>query len=395
MNSFEVVQKAGQILDEECSAPTVLYSWRKHEGPTNDLTVRFVEGLSVVAYASELRTNRSQRPRPVDEDPGKWQFQSVNYDLLCALLSQTPEDLRNTLLFTVLNRLYVRPGCRKSISHYQFPWNGLVSEFPLVAEFCIRNGAKEGFIRVLGELEPIAGHAVLLRHLEEVIALNFTVFTNRDYEALVVAIETLGRTASNKDDARRKSGATGGEEGQLYHEIIEATKGIREECRKARYLYLKGDLLEGFNLEINQDKAAVESYLKSQGFSDALIECLNRADQIYRNASSGFEFKSSMGHLRSFMERLHSEGLTKLRITVSGPASRRWGTGLKLLREKGMLTQAEEHYASALFTLLSDEGVHPVFAEKEYARLARNVVIEYALLFLRKLGKVGPTLAEG
>jgi hypothetical protein len=44
---------------------------------------------------------------------------------------------------------------------------------------------------------------------------------------------------------------------------------------------------------------------------------------------------------------------------------------------------------------LSDEGVHPITAEKEYARLARNVVIEYALLFLRRLEKRGPKLMKG
>jgi hypothetical protein len=45
--------------------------------------------------------------------------------------------------------------------------------------------------------------------------------------------------------------------------------------------------------------------------------------------------------------------------------------------------------------LISDEGVHPVVAEHEYARLFRNVVIEYALLFLRKIEKVGLSRAAG
>ena len=34
-------------------------------------------------------------------------------------------------------------------------------------------------------------------------------------------------------------------------------------------------------------------------------------------------------------------------------------------------------------------------AEREYARLFRNVVIEYALLFLRKLEKLGLTRGTG
>ncbi len=51
--------------------------------------------------------------------------------------------------------------------------------------------------------------------------------------------------------------------------------------------------------------------------------------------------------------------------------------------------QAEEAFAASLYTLMSDEAVHPVVADHEYARLFRNVVIEYALLFLSKLDKLG------
>jgi len=38
---------------------------------------------------------------------------------------------------------------------------------------------------------------------------------------------------------------------------------------------------------------------------------------------------------------------------------------------------------------LSDEGVHPLIAEKEFARLLRNMVIEYGLMFLTMLEKKG------
>jgi hypothetical protein len=55
-----------------------------------------------------------------------------------------------------------------------------------------------------------------------------------------------------------------------------------------------------------------------------------------------------------------------------------------------MFSVAEEQFAVSLFRLISDEGVHPLVAEREYARLARNVVIEYALLFFRKLEKLTP-----
>jgi hypothetical protein len=221
------------------------------------------------------------------------------------------------------------------------------------------------------------------------IALNFTVLAETDYKALTTAMTTLGYITRKQLKVYMAMGEGGRKDAALYREIIEAAAGIEEECRKARYLHLKGALLEGLNLEVNQDKEVVESYLKAQGFSDALTESLNRADRIYQSASSGFDFKSCVGHLRSFMEKLHSEGLTKLQAASAGATIERWGEGLKQLQQRGVLTKAEEAYAAALYTLLSDEGVHPIIAEKEYARLARNVVVEYALLFLRKLEKSG------
>ncbi len=41
---------------------------------------------------------------------------------------------------------------------------------------------------------------------------------------------------------------------------------------------------------------------------------------------------------------------------------------------------------------MSDEGVHPLIAEPEYARLLRNVVIEYGVMFLATLDKKGVIL---
>jgi hypothetical protein len=383
--------KANRILDEERSTPTVKYSLRVKELALNDPTGQLVATMLAITNEPELlRSIQSQRPRPVEENPRKWGFESVNYSLLCAVFSQLPADSRQAFLSAVLNRLLLPPGCAKAKWHITPSWNWFISEFPLVAEFCVRHGAKDAFVRLFFELELFQAHAVLLRHLEDMIALNYAVFGDQDYEVLTAAITALGNTARNRNKAHRDSGATGGEAGQFWVEIMEAADGIKEECRKARYLYLKSALLEGLNLEINQDKAAVESYLKAQGFSDGLIGCLNRADQIYQSASSGFEFKSVMGHLRSFMERLQSEGLTKLSPAMPSLQNQKWGDSLKRLRQEGVVSKPEEVYASALYTLLSDEGVHPIIAEKEYARLARNVVIEYALLFLRRLEKLRP-----
>jgi hypothetical protein len=380
----EALHKANQILVEERSSPTVQYSLRLKDGKPTDSLGQFADAVAILREPELLKFVRSHRPRDIVENPNRWAFQSVNYNLLCALLSQLPGDSRAAFLAAVLGRLATPPGCAKAKKDVQPSWNGLVSEFPLVAEFCVRNGATDLFLRSLGEAKLILGHAVLLRHIEDMIALNFTVLTERDYGSLDTAMTTLRYTAVKALIASEKD-PPGSETRTLCGELIRASEGISEECRKAQYLYLKGALLEGLNLEVNQDKVSVESYLKAQGFSDVLIECLNRADRLYHGASSGFDFKSAMGHLRSFMEKLHSEGLTRFNVPAASSDAIRWGDGLERLQQQGLLTKAEKGYAAALFTLLSDEGVHPIMAEKEYARLARNVVIEYALLFLRKL----------
>jgi hypothetical protein len=179
---------------------------------------------------------------------------------------------------------------------------------------------------------------------------------------------------------------------EIFKELVSSAGAIEEQCHEARYLYLKGYLLEGLNLEVNQDKEIVQSYLERFGFSKTLIETLGVVEQLYRAPGTTFETKSCIGHLRSFLENLQREAIPNLAVKYGGSAPSRWGDGLAFLREKGFLTKAEEGFASGLYTLMSDEAVHPLIADREYARLARNMVIEYGLLFLRKLEKVGVRL---
>ena len=59
------------------------------------------------------------------------------------------------------------------------------------------------------------------------------------------------------------------------------------------------------------------------------------------------------------------------------------------LRDKTLLTKPQEKFIAGLYTLLSDEAVHPLIAKKEAARLSRNMVVEYGLLLLTQLEKAG------
>jgi hypothetical protein len=96
-----------------------------------------------------------------------------------------------------------------------------------------------------------------------------------------------------------------------------------------------------------------------------------------------------MGHLRSFLENLHLQACGLAHKKFGGDQPNKWGEALKYLRDQNVLAAEEEQFAAKFYTLMSDTGVHPLVAEPEYARLMRNMSIEYGLLLLTKLDKLG------
>lgn len=143
------------------------------------------------------------------------------------------------------------------------------------------------------------------------------------------------------------------------------------------------------NLEVNQDKSRVRTFLEKLGFAQLLIESLEEAERLYRTAATPFELKSGMGHLRSFLEQLHLQACALAHKKLGGCLPSTWGEALKYLRDQNILTVKEEQFASQFYALMSDTSVHPLVAEREYARLMRNMSIEYGLLLLTKLDKLG------
>jgi len=381
---YEATRKVGQILDEERVQPTVRYAWL--------LPRKLGSGwqtLAQMASPQALAQQRQFRPRVVHEDTQPFQFMSVNYDLLSALAGQVAD--RHSIVPAILGRI-ADPRAFRYEKYPKFPtWGSVVSELPLVLEFLVRTGNKPALFDALVRCTLRPGVLLLLMQLEEMIALNFNVFSEEELEQLPRCLNSIkeqcARLATTHGAPLNVPGTQ-----DTYTHFAEMTgrvcKGIEETCRKARYFHLKGALLEGINLETNQDKQAVESSLQKWGFPRALGESLNHAEQLYRSVSP-FELKSSMSHLRSFIEALHEGCAARLATKRGGSAPKRWGDCISFLQGNDLLSKPEENFVTALYTLISDEAVHPLVAEREYARLARNMVIEWGLLMLRKLEKSG------
>jgi hypothetical protein len=153
---------------------------------------------------------------------------------------------------------------------------------------------------------------------------------------------------------------------RFWRELDQVCKSVKQECRKAQYLYLKGELLQGANFEVNQDKNTVIGYLQSLAFSPTLVASLEKAEELYRSAASTFDLKSSMGHLRSFLENLHIDAAKLLhsKVSTTAPLPPKWGEAILFLKQQSVLTQKEEEMIGAFYTVVSDKAIHPLVAER-------------------------------
>jgi len=382
---LEAIEKLDQILDEERANPTVDYraGAEAAKSPVG-------EALSFIGLTNE----RNTRPRRVHENPGRYVFDSVNYQLLSALFSQVDSNTSYSLLGRMLSRILDGSSFLRT-TNCAFPtWNLLVSELPLIAEFCVRRGEKQSLLRTVGESHPTPGLLLLLMQLEEMISLNFNLFTDEEFKQLPVTFSNIQRAIgemSGKHQPLRPPWTRQGniDLAQFAFAMEQLCEGIIKQCQKARYLYLKGSLLTGVNLEINQDKTSVEGYLQKLGFDPALVGSLNHAEQLYRS-NSQFDLKSCLDHLRSFLEALGLQSAQRIYAKKGGSAKpAKWGEVPSYLRQVNLFSEKEENFVRTLYTLISDKGVHSLIGEKEYARLLRNVVIEVGLLILTKTAKLG------
>lgn len=381
MDLRDAIQKAGQILDQERVSPTVSY-----ELATNDPTLT---ALSLLVGPS---TERGRRFRAVHEHPERFQFKSLNFDLLSALLDQVPAQDRQGWIALLRSRISNPRSYRHTSSQVlgAGAWQHCASELPLVAEFLVRRGDKKLFIAAVGEAAPSPGLTLLLIQIEEMIALNFPLFTDEEYTQLPIAIASVRRTIAELEK-RPKPGSTI-ESNVIYHirhEVPGFCDSVLEGCRRARYLYVKGSLLPGMNLEVNQDKTTVRTFLEKLGFTQLLIQSLDEVERLYRTAATPFDLKNSMGHLRSFLEQLHLQACALAHRKFGGTQPSKWGETHQYLRDHDVLTTKEQQFVIQFYALMSDTSVHPLVAEREYARLMRNMSIEYGLLLLTKLDKLG------
>jgi hypothetical protein len=400
MHLSEALEKAARILEEEQVQPTLGYRYVSKAWPSNHM---YQEGMALaLAALYGLASERQQRPRTVYEDPKLYLFESTNFNLLVKIFSQVAEEDRTAFVSALLN--YVR---RPIVAHFHkhgsyFPsFRGRTSALALLAEFCVRTGHLKELLAATSEPKmPTDSLSIMLREIEEMVALNFNLLSDSELASTPPSLAHLREIAERQTYSARGPVRGPMKENPHYRqgfseagkEIVAAIDAITEECRKARYWYLKGALQELPNLEIESDMLKVESFLVKLGFRADMVKALNAAESDYKSAASAFELKNCLGHLRSFLEHLHRESAKSIAAAAGQTVLDRWGDATLYLRQQGYFTKQHETFVASLYTLLSDESVHPLTADREYARLLRNVVIEYGVMFLTVLDKRGVTI---
>ena len=271
-----------------------------------------------------------------------------------------------------------------------------MSELPLVGEFSVRMGYTQELLEAVRNVgKPTIGLITLLLELEEMIALNFTLFSEQELRAMFDGMKPLldmcKRVRTARPALQRAVDVQQLHERAAWaHHIDESVRGIGEECRKAKYFYLKDALLQQTpNLEIDSDKAKVMGFLDSLGFEPLLTASLQKAEDLYRAPVDAFDLKGCLGHIRSFYEHVNCDAGQAVARSLGTSVVDEWDPALTFLKNQSIITPQQEKFARGLYTLLSDEGVHPLIAEREFARLLRNMVIEYELMFLTMLEKKG------
>jgi hypothetical protein len=391
MELKEALEHAHVIIVEEEKRPTLHYESALKSWPER------------VKAQNTLPAMRKRRPREVLEDPTLWEIKGRNYDAILELFRQLSNENRGMFLGGLLNKTRVR-SLKLFENQHAFPsWNGHTSALPVVVEICIRNGYLDLLLKVLSHVEmPNAALAVMMVQLEETISLNFDVFSQAELKAMPAALKHLWEIAYRQTYMAKRDPKTNTKiqnehfkQGFMVEgtDVANAVQMFLRECEQADSWYVLGKLQRTPNLEIESDRTKVVSFLEALGFEDPLKSLLERAEALYLAPSDQFDLKNCLSLIRTFYEHMHLDAGKALAASLGTAVVPEWDPVITFLQNKMFLTQQQAKFARGLHTLLSDEGVHALIAETEFARLLRNMVIEYGVMFLTIMEKKGIKVA--
>jgi hypothetical protein len=178
MDSQQAIELAHKILLEERTSPTVRYMLRA--------PVAFAGAPAAVALSE-----RGQHPRTVRENSGIHRFTSDNYNLLSGLYSELGEPDKLRFIEALSARIADGRAYSNPVNNVRGAgeWRSCRSELPLIAEFLVRQKQTGSLLTAMKKAPIRPALTLLLMQIEEMIALDFTLFSDREYEILSTTVK--------------------------------------------------------------------------------------------------------------------------------------------------------------------------------------------------------------
>ena len=148
--------------------------------------------------------------------------------------------------------------------------------------------------------------------------------------------------------------------------------------------------VERENPEINTDRQALLSRSSALSFPPELETVLEQIDLKLSAATSGFDYKACMVHIRTVFDKVFEHSAT-LVAAKSGKSLSPNAQGGKFnetkghLVSEGVLSAKEGAAVQALYSYISADGAHAFGSAPEQARVAKNNVIEWSLLVVGRV----------
>lgn len=359
METEKLKQNINVILTAEAEKPTI-------------------EWLTEYENGSLPLFDGGQRDTLESDVTSKHRLQSNNYTLMRALFGRLATDEEKKVFINEIEM-----ACR----HHQAA--------ALAFLFLIKQYGVDSALRLL-HVENLVSKAFLgtnppmlcLEMIEKYIRFEHNSLTDEDLDRIDQTVHYID-LYPEYNVIRHPGGI--GEVRQPKRNAVEIAKAkdtarnIRRTINKIRRIRLSKDLLEGVNLEINQDRDTVKHYLEQFEFPTDLIENIRNVEEAYQSAQSGFDYKTCADHLRSFISGLTTEIADKV---AQNDGNTRQKKPAQYLHDKGFFNSSQESDLFKSFIgYLSSDSVHQLSSDREVARIGKNVAIEFALLLSQRLEK--------
>ena len=172
--------------------------------------------------------------------------------------------------------------------------------------------------------------------------------------------------------------------GKILQDIVAKVKLFKLDILEKEY--------EGINLEINQDQESLKATIREFGFNPVLNDSLDKITAKLNEAKDDQDFKSCIDLVRTFLNELCISIGLRIEQTTSikhSEAIKKMGQALTYFHDTRIkfLTEKEHEFLVKFNSFISDIGVHSLKSQWEYARIARNFVVEFGLFLVRRLQK--------